>query len=159
MADLSVERTIQIAVMPTQCVDTFKSIIERLDKYQIKNYSPSSNMIEVDKKASFLQGGYGERILFCVRTNSDGLSDVKLTVSPKGLPYALWQKNCTQVIQTLTAEFDREIQKYVQEIKTQGHCNSVCSAADELKKFKELLDLGIITQEEFDAKKKQLLGL
>ena len=33
------------------------------------------------------------------------------------------------------------------------------SAADEIKKFKELLDLGIITQEEFDAKKKQLLGL
>ena len=33
------------------------------------------------------------------------------------------------------------------------------SAADELKKYKGLLDSGIITQEEFDAKKKQLLGL
>ena len=33
------------------------------------------------------------------------------------------------------------------------------SAADELKKFKELLDMGVISQEEFDAKKKQLLGL
>ena len=33
------------------------------------------------------------------------------------------------------------------------------SSADELKKFKELLDMGVITQEEFDAKKKQLLGL
>ena len=33
------------------------------------------------------------------------------------------------------------------------------SAADEIKKFKELLDAGIISQEEFDAKKKQLLGL
>lgn len=33
------------------------------------------------------------------------------------------------------------------------------SAADEIKKFKELLDSGIITQEEFDAKKKQLLGI
>lgn len=33
------------------------------------------------------------------------------------------------------------------------------SAADELKKYKELLDMGAITQEEFDAKKKQLLGL
>ena len=33
------------------------------------------------------------------------------------------------------------------------------SQADELKKFKELLDLGIITEEEFEAKKKQLLGL
>ena len=33
------------------------------------------------------------------------------------------------------------------------------SAADEITKFKQLLDTGIITQEEFDAKKKQLLGL
>lgn len=31
--------------------------------------------------------------------------------------------------------------------------------ADEIKKFKELLDSGAITQEEFDTKKKQLLGL
>lgn len=33
------------------------------------------------------------------------------------------------------------------------------SNADELKKYKELLDGGIISQEEFDAKKKQLLGI
>lgn len=33
------------------------------------------------------------------------------------------------------------------------------SNADELRKFKELLDDGIITEEEFQAKKKQLLGL
>ena len=33
------------------------------------------------------------------------------------------------------------------------------SPMDELKKMKELLDMGIVTQEEFDAKKKQLLGL
>ena len=33
------------------------------------------------------------------------------------------------------------------------------SAADEILKFKQLLDSGIISQEEFDAKKKQLLGL
>lgn len=33
------------------------------------------------------------------------------------------------------------------------------SNADELQKFKNLLDNGTITQEEFDAKKKQLLGL
>lgn len=33
------------------------------------------------------------------------------------------------------------------------------SNVDELKKYKELLDSGVITQEDFDAKKKQLLGL
>ena len=32
-------------------------------------------------------------------------------------------------------------------------------AADQIAKYKELLDKGALTQEEFDAKKKQLLGL
>lgn len=36
---------------------------------------------------------------------------------------------------------------------------SQLSTADEIKKFKDLLDTGAITQDEFDAKKKQLLGL
>lgn len=33
------------------------------------------------------------------------------------------------------------------------------SPADELKKYKALLDDGTITQDEFNAKKKQILGL
>ena len=33
------------------------------------------------------------------------------------------------------------------------------SVPDELKKYKDLLDLGAITQEEFDIKKKELLGI
>ena len=37
--------------------------------------------------------------------------------------------------------------------------NTAISSADEIKKYKDLLDSGIITQEEFDAKKKELLGL
>ena len=47
-------------------------------------------------------------------------------------------------------------------IDRQGKPQSVIpnkSNADELKKYKELFDSGIITQEEFDAKKKQLLNL
>lgn len=60
-----------------------------------------------------------------------------------------------------------EVQKYVKqkvdEAKKQKNAPIVVagavSNADELKKFKDLLDMGIITQEEFDVKKKQLLGL
>ncbi len=33
------------------------------------------------------------------------------------------------------------------------------SSADEIKKYKELFDQGVITEEEYEAKKKQLLGL
>lgn len=36
---------------------------------------------------------------------------------------------------------------------------SVISSADEIRKYKSLLDDGIISEEEFNAKKKQLLGL
>lgn len=37
--------------------------------------------------------------------------------------------------------------------------NATTSNADEILKYKNLLDGGIITQEEFNTKKKQLLGL
>ena len=55
------------------------------------------------------------------------------------------------------------VKKRIDEIKTGADkpttiVNAI-SPAEELKKMKELLDLGIITQEEFNAKKKQLLGL
>lgn len=36
---------------------------------------------------------------------------------------------------------------------------AIIDSADELKKYKDLLDSGVITQDEFDQKKKQLLGL
>lgn len=42
---------------------------------------------------------------------------------------------------------------------TQINQEKQVSSADELRKFKELLDEGIITQEEYDLKKKQLLDL
>ncbi len=41
----------------------------------------------------------------------------------------------------------------------QGQNAVILSDADELKKYKELLDEGIISQEEYEQKKKQLLGL
>lgn len=60
-------------------------------------------------------------------------------------------------------EIANYIKKRVEECKRSQNAPVVVassvSAADEIKKFKELLDMGIITQEEFDAKKKQLLDL
>lgn len=65
------------------------------------------------------------------------------------------------------SEIYEEINKLLMERQHNSHAmkaptinqESHQSNADEIKKYKELLDSGIITQEEFDAKKKQLLGL
>ena len=50
-------------------------------------------------------------------------------------------------------------QNAFKERKKQSTQKSKVSEADEIMKFKKLLDDGVITQEEFDAKKKQILGL
>ena len=54
-----------------------------------------------------------------------------------------------------------EIKEYVEyKINSKASIGTTSiSVADEILKFKELLDQGILTQEEFDAKKKQLLTL
>ena len=63
--------------------------------------------------------------------------------------------NSTNITRLTDKEWEAFQDNSSQITKTQNEF----SVADELKKFKELLDIGIITQEEFDAKKKQLLGL
>ena len=56
-----------------------------------------------------------------------------------------------------------EIERYINQAKNNASSpaptiNQI-SAADEILKFKNLLDQGIINQEEFDKKKKELLGV
>lgn len=51
------------------------------------------------------------------------------------------------------------IQEKIKEARQPKVATAATSSADEIMKLKNLLDMGIITQEEFDAKKKQLLGL
>lgn len=68
----------------------------------------------------------------------------------------------TKISNEKMEEVARFVKSKIDEIKTKGNTPTVIqatSSADELKKMKELLDMGIITQEEFDAKKKQILGL
>lgn len=63
-------------------------------------------------------------------------------------------KEIYDVINNLLVERQKE--------KTQNTGTTIVQNSDEadkLKKYKDLLDSGVITQEEFDAKKKQLLGL
>ena len=68
-------------------------------------------------------------------------------------------KNIDKTINAFRELIPNKEESVVQIESSKNAKNAVVSSADELKKFKELLDSGIITQEEFDAKKKQLLGL
>lgn len=59
----------------------------------------------------------------------------------------------------LNGNYDRKKEEIAEKAPIEIQTSKNYSSADEIEKFKGLLDKGIITQEEFDAKKKQLLGL
>ena len=93
---------------------------------------------------------------------SEALSGPTLTFEVKNEDYKIKFGNIDiSFVYKVQGIFDEAISK------TQGNdanqdntvIQAALSPADEIKKFKELLDMGVITQEEFDAKKKQLLGL
>ncbi|GAB6431954.1 hypothetical protein bcgnr5390_03640 [Bacillus luti] len=64
--------------------------------------------------------------------------------------------SATAINQNIHQVLDSLKNDSVEELTT---TNATISVADELKKFKELLDMGVITEDEFNAKKKQLLNI
>ena len=103
-----------------------------------------------------------DSLLRTIRISTGGLSGLRFKCQNHQEIY----ETVNQLIVDLNRDTfsDQIINKCVSslnEIKKQNiyKADNSNSSADKLKKFKELLDIGAITQEEFDAKKKQLLGL
>ena len=55
-------------------------------------------------------------------------------------------------------EFRAKVSSQNQQLKTMVH-NANNDSSEQLRKLKGLLDDGVITQDEFDSKKKQILGI
>ena len=88
-----------------------------------------------------------------------GLKGIAVLSSSKKRKFLLI-KNVNEIyneINNLLIERQRKQYSVVATIPT--NTQTINNSPDDLIKLKELLDEGIITQEEFDAKKKQLLGL
>lgn len=66
-------------------------------------------------------------------------------------------KNASEIYEVINNLLITRQREEAQKAATQSE--KATGTADELKKYKDLLDTGVISQEEFDAKKKQLLGL
>ena len=59
----------------------------------------------------------------------------------------------------IAEEIKAFMQERIRPTETNSGATNQLSAADEIVKFKQLLDSGIITEDEFNAKKEQLLGI
>ena len=115
---------------------------------------PMANIISVSIKPS----GWGRGF---IEFTTPGSRDSKNTEEALTNENALCFKNSSQDAEAkkIKEYVDEQILKIAQTKTGATVIQQANSPAEELKKFKELLDSGIINQEEFDAKKKQLLGL
>lgn len=99
-------------------------------------------------------GGNKKEVLISTRTNIGIQGDLNKVLFCSGMfSYKNANEYAQEVFNTLYKAFNDFKEK------DEVNDNNTISSADEILKYKKLLDEGIITQEEFDAKKKQLLGL
>ncbi len=97
----------------------------------------------------------------------DSISAVALTITfLQGISISTSSSRISFYFVEKRKEFHKEISNLIikRQSKTNLNANTFKqethqSNADEIKKYKDLFDNGIITQEEFEAKKKQLLNL
>lgn len=83
------------------------------------------------------------------------------TESKRGLTAAVNDENTVLIGSKDELSMVEEIKDYIDKIAyaQPEPQQATSSAADEIKKLKQLLDQDILTQDEFNAKKKELLGL
>ncbi|MFP9131169.1 SHOCT domain-containing protein [Niallia sp. BSM11] len=103
------------------------------------------------KKAGALTNGYIQFVILGSRESKGGLM-------------AATQDENTVMFAKKEQKMADEIKSYVEEILASKHQPTILSetktdSAEEIRKFKALLDDGIISEEEFQQKKNQLLGL
>ena len=164
--------------------DVCKDCLQKIGKDKAVKYNPKTDTIEVVEKGDIevrkACNVCGK--VFCynpvdLEKNKSTARDAKLNalgqlggaLSGNYTASAVYGNNASNAIDKIVdynkcphcGSIDlKEISKEeYQSILRSGNQTSTLSAADELKKFKELLEIGVITQEEFDAKKKQILGL
>lgn len=97
---------------------------------------------------------------YITANNLDALSDVNKIPFCSGMfsynEANDYSKNVCMVIKDALTKFQ---QNYSENNTQQVIVQNNISSAEEIMKLKELLDMGILTEEEFAAKKKQILGI
>lgn len=121
----------------------------------------SKTKLIITNKRAYGHTGFGKRVdlpLDSITAIGIGtFSSIAITTASGAIRFSMI-KNCEEIY-SFVSELLVERQNKIAATSTAIKQENPQSIADELKKFKELLDMGVISQEEFDAKKKQLLGL
>lgn len=117
------------------------------------------NLSGVDYKKPGLTNGYMRFVTAGTENYNSGTGLFATPQSSAQDPNTVILRAFNRKVPALSEEIYNFILKKISEIKTNTVISAEISGADEIAKYKSLLDQGVITQEEFANKKKQILNL
>lgn len=151
----------QAIQVPYSLEDTFtalKSICSKLSGFSVDKFDETLKIAYL--KAGVSLFSWGENVNVTVTSSQSGGSEISILSTPKtGILFggANDMGKNRKNINTIMSALSEELKKYTPE-KLQNS-TSVEIVADEIKKLAELKNQGILTEDEFSQKKKQLLNL
>lgn len=116
----------------------------------VHNYSEKKMSVRAYEGVSTQAGNMAAQQMIAEGVRENGLGDGGNMLFGLGLAGSLNPQNASQATETAAPAKD---------VDARPAAPSVDDQVETLKKLKELVDMGILTPEEFAAKKKQLLGL
>lgn len=129
--------------------DYDSSYSSSLGKFAQEEENRRNQLAQAEENRRIMAGG-GWQCVNCNTANPDYITTCKCGTSKSNNVPTVFERN--------TSPVERPKSKPEPEPNPETE-TKVTSPADEILKLKQLLDAGVLTQDEFDAKKKQLLGL
>jgi hypothetical protein len=157
MSFQSSDATFEVPYTPSDCFTAMKQAAKTLPKFKLKSETPAAGMLQYSVSAGMTSFTWGDIVNIVMTALENGGTKVSITSTAK-VPSVLASVTESKNIQTITNAFIKELENY-QQAAAPAPAQDGQNPADEIKKYKQLLDMGAITQEEYEAKKKQLLNL
>ena len=149
------EVTFEVPYKKTDCFSVALEVINELNKWRVKSENQITGVIQANVSPGLTSTTWGDVVTVSLNETSSGGTSVTVSSSAKAFSLAAGMQQAKNIDRFVDA-FSKKIEQH-EKVLIPSSSNS--SVADEIMKYKQLLDAGAIAQEEYDAKKKQLLNL
>ena len=152
-------KTIPVDATADAAYAALKAAVEKL-RFNVESSDDAARTINITTRVSAFS--WGEKITASVGAGENGETVVTLASTPKLATNVADMGRAKRELEAIAKALDEELHGGAPAEKPAAQpvkANGMDFVADEIRKLAQLKDEGLLTEEEFTAKKKQLLGI
>lgn len=147
--------------IPYRIEDAFEAlstVLPQMNGYKLEDVQPATRSFRVKTKSTFTRSGATIRIALSLKDNNN--VNIEMTATPN-VPTQMFDigDSMTKSMEIIFEHLSSELEKYQQIVAPVNETKSGKDVVVLLEDLAVLCQKGILTEEEFTAKKKQLLNL